>query len=69
MNKLEKTLTELFSYTEFAGHINPKVSAVSVGWHIEHSMLVVLKASGLFQTQIPISTAAILILSDLFCCH
>ena len=44
MNKLEKTLTELFSYTEFAGHINPKVSAVSVGWHIEHSMLVVLKS-------------------------
>ncbi len=41
MNKLTTQLADLGTKIEAQEKLNPKVSAVSVGWHIEHSLLVI----------------------------
>ncbi len=41
MKKLTAQLADLSSKIEMQAHLNTKVSAVSVGWHIEHSLLVI----------------------------
>ena len=43
MRNIEKHLDELYNYVEQAHQINTAVSSVNVGWHIEHSSLVVIK--------------------------
>lgn len=43
MINLEKTLSELYTFSKFAGLSNPKISTADVGWHIEHSLLVIVK--------------------------
>ena len=43
MRNLEAPLSELYSYIEHAEKINQNVSSVNVGWHIEHSLLVIIK--------------------------
>lgn len=41
MKKLTKQLQQLESYLPFYSTVNPVVSSASVGWHIEHSLLVI----------------------------
>lgn len=41
MKKLTKQLHQLESYLPFYSTVNPAVSSASVGWHIEHSLLVI----------------------------
>lgn len=43
MRNLEKPLSDLYTYIKDADNINLRVSSVNVGWHIEHSLLVILK--------------------------
>jgi hypothetical protein len=43
MRNLEAPLSELYSYIEHSEKINQNVSSVNVGWHIEHSLLVIIK--------------------------
>ncbi len=43
MRNLEVPLSELYSYIEDAEKINQNVSSVNIGWHIEHSLLVIIK--------------------------
>lgn len=43
MRNIEKVLDELFSYVAKAEKIDPAISSVNVGWHIEHSCLVINK--------------------------
>jgi hypothetical protein len=43
MRNIEKHLDELYNYVEQAHQINTAVSSVNVGWHIEHSSLVIIK--------------------------
>lgn len=43
MSNLETRLEDLYSYITDAEKANTSVSAVNVGWHIEHSLLVVIK--------------------------
>lgn len=43
MRNLESPLSELYAYIEHAEKNNQNVSSVNVGWHIEHSLLVIIK--------------------------
>jgi hypothetical protein len=43
MRKLENTLDQLLTYSKHAAESNPQISMVPVGWHIEHSLMVILK--------------------------
>jgi hypothetical protein len=43
MKNIEQQLVELHTYVNDAHKMNPSVSIVNVGWHIEHSLLVIIK--------------------------
>ncbi len=43
MRNIEKSLDELYNYIAHIDQLNTDVSAVNVGWHIEHSSLVIIK--------------------------
>ena len=43
MKSLEPSLEKLYSYIPEADMLNSAVSTVNVGWHIEHSLLVISK--------------------------
>jgi hypothetical protein len=43
MRNIEKSLDELYNYIAHIDQINTAVSVVNVGWHIEHSSLVIIK--------------------------
>jgi hypothetical protein len=43
MRNIEKRLEKLYSFVEDAHKVNTSVSSVNVGWHIEHSLLVIIK--------------------------
>lgn len=43
MKNLEPSLEKLYSYIPEADMLNSAVSSVNVGWHIEHSLLVISK--------------------------
>ena len=43
MKNLEPSLEKLYSYIPEADILNSAVSSVNVGWHIEHSLLVISK--------------------------
>lgn len=43
MKNIEKALSELYSYVEQQDQLNQNISTVNVGWHIEHSSLVIIK--------------------------
>jgi len=45
MRDLHHVLDELYIFKDFAEKQNNKVSSASVGWHIEHSLLVIIKVS------------------------
>jgi hypothetical protein len=45
MRDLNHVLDELYIFKDFAEKQNKKVSSASVRWHIEHSLLVILKVS------------------------
>lgn len=42
-NNLQNSLNELVSFIPNANHLNPDVSNANVGWHIDHSLLVINK--------------------------
>ena len=41
MRNLEPSLEKLYSYIPQADKLNSGVSSVNIGWHIEHSLLVI----------------------------
>lgn len=41
MRNLEPSLEKLYAYIQDAEISNPSVSSVNIGWHIEHSLLVI----------------------------
>lgn len=41
MRNLEPSLEKLYAYIQVAEISNPSVSSVNIGWHIEHSLLVI----------------------------
>ena len=43
MRNIEKSLDELYNYLPHIDQLNNTVSTVNVGWHIEHSSLVIIK--------------------------
>ena len=43
MRNIEKHLDELYNYVEQEHQLNTTVSSVNVGWHIEHTSLVIIK--------------------------
>lgn len=43
MRNLEYPLSELYTYIPHSDKINKSISEVDVGWHIEHSLLVIIK--------------------------
>jgi hypothetical protein len=43
MNKLYGILNDLEQQVQFIDSTNPTISSVSVGWHIDHSCLVIIK--------------------------
>lgn len=43
MRNIEKYLDEIYKYVEHEHHLNASVSSVNVGWHIEHTSLVIIK--------------------------
>ncbi len=43
MRNIEKRLEKLYFFLEDAHKVNTSVSSVNVGWHIEHSLLVIIK--------------------------
>ena len=43
MRNIEKSLDELYNYLAHIDQLNNTVSTVNVGWHIEHSSLVIIK--------------------------
>lgn len=45
MRNLEIPLAELYTYISQAEKLNNKISSVNVGWHIEHTLLVIQKIS------------------------
>lgn len=45
MRNLEIPLSELYKYIDNAEKMHKNISSVNVGWHIEHSLLVIQKIS------------------------
>ena len=45
MRNLEIPLAELYTYISQAEKLNNKISSVNIGWHIEHTLLVIQKIS------------------------
>ena len=43
MRNLEPSLAKLYSFIPQSNQLNASVSSVNVGWHIEHSLLVITK--------------------------
>jgi hypothetical protein len=43
--KLQELINELYSFSNEAKQVNLKISSASVGWHISHSLLVIIKIS------------------------
>ncbi len=43
MKNLEPSLDKLYSFIPQSSQLNTSVSSVNVGWHIEHSLLVITK--------------------------
>lgn len=43
MRNIEKYLDEIYSYINHEHRLNTAVSTVNVGWHIEHTSLVIIK--------------------------
>ena len=43
MRNIEKHLDEIYKYVEQEYQLNTAVSSVNVGWHIEHTSLVIIK--------------------------
>lgn len=43
MRNIEKYLDEIYKYVEHENRLNTAVSSVNVGWHIEHTSLVIIK--------------------------
>ena len=43
MRNLEPSLDKLYSFIPQSNQLNTSVSSVNVGWHIEHSLLVISK--------------------------
>jgi hypothetical protein len=43
MRNLEKRLQKLYIFIKDADRVNSSVSSANVGWHIEHSLLVIIK--------------------------
>jgi hypothetical protein len=43
MRNLEGPLSDLYTYIAQEEKINQSISSVNVGWHIEHSLLVIIK--------------------------
>ena len=43
MRNIEKYLDEIYSYVNHEHQLNKAVSTVNVGWHIEHTSLVIIK--------------------------
>jgi hypothetical protein len=43
MRNIEKYLDEIYKYIEHEHQLNKAVSLVNVGWHIEHTSLVIIK--------------------------
>ncbi len=43
MRNLEPSLDKLYSFIPQSNQLNTSVSSVNVGWHIEHSLLVITK--------------------------
>jgi hypothetical protein len=43
MRSLEKRLQKLYIFIKDADRVNSSVSSANVGWHIEHSLLVIIK--------------------------
>lgn len=43
MRNIENRLVELSKFITDAEKLNTKISSVNVGWHIEHSLLVIIK--------------------------
>ena len=48
MRNLEQRLENLYAYIEDAHKVNTSVSSANVGWHIEHSLLVIIKIINAF---------------------
>ena len=43
MRNIEKRLEKLYTFIKDADRVNSYVSSANVGWHIEHSLLVIIK--------------------------
>ena len=43
MRNIEKRLEKLYTFIKDADRVNSSVSSANVGWHIEHSLLVIIK--------------------------
>lgn len=43
MRNIEQYLDEIYTYVEHEHQLNTAVSSVNVGWHIEHTSLVIIK--------------------------
>jgi len=44
MQKLEKVISDLFEYIPHAEKVNHTISKVTVGWHIEHALMVIQRS-------------------------
>ena len=54
MSKLNGILNELESQLQYFDTTNPTISSVSVGWHIDHSCLVIIKIAETMQASDPL---------------
>ena len=54
MNKLNSILNNLEEQIQFSDSTNPAISSVSVGWHIDHSCLVIIKIAETIQKADPL---------------
>jgi hypothetical protein len=43
MRNIEQYLDEIYTYVKHEHQLNTAVSSVNVGWHIEHTSLVIIK--------------------------
>ena len=43
MRNIEQRLEKLYTFIGDADKVNTSVSSANVGWHIEHSLLVIIK--------------------------